>query len=347
MKAQILYKGGEPFSLEDRPDPSPGPGESVAKVIACGSGLTIHHIKAGRGDANFPIIIGHEITGEIVEVGNSGGGADNIKVGDPVTAYFYLIDGEDKWTRSGRAPISTVNQGYVGRQIDGGYAEYIKLPTKNFIRLPDGLDYKNKPAEVGVISDAIATPYKVLQRARITPTDTVAIFGAGGGLGVHQVMMCKWAHANVIAVDVMSDKLKVCEDLGADMLVDASDDKVVEQVMDLTNGAGVDVAIDYVSTTGTQEQAVGCLGIGGRFVTLGGAVQPFMAPAQQMLAKELELLGSRYCSRQQVIESLEICARGDVWPLVTETYSLEEAEVVHQRLDQGLVTGRAAIVFSD
>ena len=71
MKAQILYKGGEPFSLEDRPDPSPGPGESVAKVIACGSGLTIHHIKAGRGDANFPIIIGHEITGEIVEVGNS------------------------------------------------------------------------------------------------------------------------------------------------------------------------------------------------------------------------------------------------------------------------------------
>ena len=66
-----------------------------------------------------------------------------------------------------------------------------------------------------------------------------------------------------------------------------------------------------------------------------------------MLSKELELLGSRYCSRQQVIESLEICARGDVWPLVTETYSLEEAEVVHQRLDQGLVTGRAALVIAD
>ena len=278
-------------------------------------------------------------------MGSGGGGPDNLKVGDPVTAYFYLIDGEDKWTRTGRAPISTVNKGYIGRQIDGGYAEYIKLPVYNFIKLPEGLDYKNKPAEVGVISDAIATPYKVLSRARVAATDTVAIFGAGGGLGVHQVMMCKWAHANVIAIDVMRDKLDVCSDLGADLLVDASEDSVIEQVMDLTNGEGVDVAIDYVSTTGTQQQAVDCLGIGGRFVTLGGSLQPFMVPAPKMLSKELELMGSRYCSRQQVIDSLELCARGDVWPLVTETYPLAEAETVHKRLDQGLVTGRAALIM--
>ena len=347
MKAQILYRGGEPFSLEDRPDPTPGPGEAVAKVLACGSGLTIHHIKAGRGEANFPVIIGHEITGEIVEIGATEAGTGGLSVGDPVTAYFYLIDGEDKWTRAGREPISTVNRGYVGRQIDGGYAEYIKLPIRNFIKLPEGLDYKGKPAEVGVISDAIATPYKVLQRARVAPTDTVAVFGAGGGLGVHQVMMCKWAHTKVIAVDVIADKLEVCKEIGADMVVDASGDNVVEQVMDLTDGAGVDVAIDYVSTTNTQQQAVDCLGIGGRFVTLGGAGQSFQAPAPKMLAKELELLGSRYCSRQQVIESLEICARGDVWPLVTETYPLAEAETVHQRLDQGLVTGRAALIIGD
>ena len=166
MKAQILYKPGEPFSLEERPDPTPGLGEAVAKVLACGSGLTIHHIKAGRGTANFPIIIGHEITGEIVDIGKSDAGTGGLAVGDPVTAYFYLIDGEDKWTRAGREPISTVNRGYVGRQIDGGYAEYIKLPIRNFIKLPDGIDYKNKPADVGVISDAIATPYKVLARAR-------------------------------------------------------------------------------------------------------------------------------------------------------------------------------------
>ncbi|MEP4380792.1 MAG: zinc-binding dehydrogenase [Alphaproteobacteria bacterium] len=345
MKAQVLHKAGTPFSLENVSDPKAGPGEAVAKVLACGAGLTIHHLRAGRGTAEFPIIIGHEITGEIVEVGKSDGHDGGLKVGDPVTAYFYLIDGQDKWTRAGREPISTANRGYVGRQINGGYAEYIKLPVRNFIKLPEGLDYKAKPADVGVIADAIATPYKVLSRARVTPMDTVAVFGAGGGLGVHQVMMAKWANARVIAVDVMADKLKVCQDLGADMIVDASNDAVVDEIMDLTDGAGVDVAIDYVSTQGTQEQAVASLGIGGRFVTLGGSGQNFMAPASEMLAKELELLGSRYCSHQQVIESLELCARGDVWPLVTETYKLEDVETVHARLDQGLVTGRAAIVM--
>ena len=101
-------------------------------------------------------------------------------------------------------------------------------------------------------------------------------------------MMAKWAHARVIAVDVMADKLQVCKDLGADMVVDASNDRVVEEILDLTGGAGVDVAIDYVSTQSTAEQAVGSLGIRGRFVTLGGAGQPFTAPAPAMLAKELE-----------------------------------------------------------
>ncbi len=344
MKAQILHKAGLPFSLEDVPDPEPGPGEAVARVLACGAGLTIHHVRAGRAAAEFPIIIGHEITGEIVEVGK---GADpgGLQVGDPVTSYFYLTDGEDKWTRLGHDPISNANAGYIGRQIDGGYAEFIKLPVRNFIKLPDGLDWKGKPADVGVITDAIATPYKVLSRARVAPTDTVAVFGAGGGLGVHQIMMAKWAHARVIAVDVMADKLEVCKELGADMVVDASNDRVVEEILDLTDGAGVDVSIDYVSTQSTAEQAVGSLGIRGRFVTLGGAGQPFTAPAPAMLAKELELMGSRYCTRQQVVESLQLCARGDVWPMVTETYPLAEAETVHARLDQGLVTGRAALVM--
>ena len=345
MKAQVLHRPGEPFVLEERPDPVAGPGEAVARVLACGAGLTTHLVRAGRADANFPIVLGHEITGEIVEVGPTDGPAA-LAVGDAVTVYFYLIDGDDKWTRLGRDPISTVNRGYVGRQVDGGYAEYVKLPIRNFVRLPDGLDPRGDAAAIGVITDAVATPYKVLSRARIAPTDTVVVFGAGGGLGLHQVMMCKWAHATVIAVDVAPHKLAACTRHGADAVVDASAGSVVEQVLDLTQGRGTDVAVDYVSSTETQEQAIACLGIGGRFVTLGGPVAPFTVPGQQLMAKELELMGSRYCSRQQVIEALELCARGEVWPIVTETYPLAEAEALHQRLDDGLVTGRAALLVA-
>ena len=341
MKAMVLKGPGEPFVEETLPDPVPGDGEAVARVIACGSGLTIQHVRAGRAKVDYPRIIGHEITGEIVAVG---AGVEQLAVGDPVTIYFYLTCGHCKWCRIDRETLCENFGGYVGREVDGAYAEYVKLPAQNFIKLPDGLDYKNHPAEVGVITDAIATPYKVLRRARVRPTEKVAVFGAGGGLGMHMVMMARWAGAHVIAVDIAPDKLSVCRQHGAADVVDASQGGVSEALLDLTSGKGVDVAIDFVSSTETLEAGAAALGRGGRLVTLGGSGQPFGASSQQMLQKELELIGSRYATRQEVIESLELVATGDVWPLVTETRPLWEAEELHRRVEDGAVTGRAAVL---
>src|SRR5262249_58918781 len=87
MKAMVLRAPNTPFELVEMPDPVAGPGEAVARVITCGSGLTIQHIKAGRRPAAFPCVIGHEITGEIVAVG---AGVSRASVGDGVTAYYYL-----------------------------------------------------------------------------------------------------------------------------------------------------------------------------------------------------------------------------------------------------------------
>lgn len=348
MKALVLHEPNSPFVLEDRPDPEPGPGEAVARVLACGSGLTIEHVRAGRAPANFPIVIGHEITGEIVALGAQSHDlpGDKLEIGDAVTCYFYLIDGEDRWTRDNRPTISSRMRGYVGRQLDGGYAEYIKLPVQNFLKLPEALDHRADPAGTGVVCDALATPFKVLRRARIRPSDTVAVFGAGGGLGLHQVVMNKWAHNRVIAVETKADKFDSCRAAGADEVVDASSVDVVEALRDLTGG-GVDVAIDYVSSRQTLEQAVAALGIGGRLVTLGGSGGDFTANASAMLGKELELMGSRYCTRQEVIDTLELYARGEFHPIVTETAPLEPAAVaaLHDRVDQGLVIGRAAVVM--
>jgi propanol-preferring alcohol dehydrogenase len=349
MKAMVLKAANMPFVLENRPDPSPGPGEAVARVITCGSGLTIHHVKAGRAPVDFPRIIGHEITGEIVATGTgvNSTGAGGLAVGDPVTAYFYLTCGECRWCRIDRETLCENNDGYIGRDIDGGYAEYIKLPARSYIKLPDGLDYRNFPAEIGIITDAIATPVKVVRRARITANDTVAVFGAGGGLGIHMVMLARWAHASVIAIDIRAEKLAACRDAGADMVVDAAAGNVAEALMDATRGTGVDVAIDFVSSTATLEAAVAALGPGGRLVTLGGGGETFRADSRAMLGKELELIGSRYATRQEVLDALELVARGDIRPLVTEIRPLEEAEQLHERIEQGLVTGRAALRISE
>ena len=340
MKAMVLRGPNTPFEMVQVPDPVAGPGEAVARVITCGAGLTIQHAKAGRRKIEFPRIIGHEITGEIVAVG---AGVSTLKVGDGVTSYFYLNCGHCRHCLSMLEPLCLHNGGNVGLECDGGYAEYIKLLAHIFIKYPDALDYKKHPAEMGVITDALATPYKVLRRAQIKGGETVAVIGAGGGLGIHQVMMAKWANARVIAVDTDAGKFDACRQAGADEVVNPRDSDVVEALRDLTHGAGVDVVVDYVSTTATQEAGVKALNQRGRLVILGGAAQPFQAPARDMLIKEQSILGSRYVTRAEILAACDLVARGEVWPLVTVIRPLAEAEAVHDLVERSAVTGRAVL----
>ena len=342
MKAMVLEAANTQFVKKEVPDPIVGPGEAVAKVISCGSGLTIQHVKMGRTPAIFPRIIGHEIAGEIVEVGS---GVENLKIGNPVTIHFYLFCGHCRKCLSGFETLCENNQGFVGTNHDGGYAEYLKLPARNFILLPDGLDLTRDAAQIGVITDALATPYKVIKRAQIKPGETVAIFGAGGGLGIHQVMFAKWAGAHVIAVDTNSDKFGACIGAGADETIDPGEGNIVEALRDLTGG-GVDVSIDYVSSTSTVETAISALGPHGRMVTLGGAGENFTANAKTLLLQEQSILGSRYVTRSEIIETLELCARREIWPLVSLIKPLEDVEEVHKLVEKGKITGRAAILIS-
>ncbi len=340
MKALVLHAPNTPFDLTEVPDPVAGPGEAVAKVYACGAGLTIQHFKAGRVPAVFPRVIGHEICAEIVEVG---AGVRSLEVGDIVTSYFYLNCGHCRMCAGDFQPLCDNFGGYVGREIDGGYAEYIRLPERNFIRLPEGLDWQGQPAHVGVAMDALATPYKVLRHARIREGETVAVFGAGGGLGIHQVMMARWAGARVIAVDTKASKFEACRDAGADEVVDASAVEVVEALLELTGGAGVDAAVDYVSAKSTLEAGARALGKRGRLVTLGGAGEAFSLSARELLYKELAVLGSRYVTPTEIRETYDLMARGEVWPIVTEIRPMEEAEQLHELVENGEATGRAAL----
>ncbi len=344
MKAMVLPAPGARFVLEERPVPVAGPGEAVARVLACGSGLTIEHTRAGRMGGNFPLVIGHEITGEITQVGP---GVEGLDEGDPVTAYYYLTCGRCRWCRINRETLCENLAGQVGRQIDGGYAEYVKLPARNFIPLPEELDYAERAAEVAVVCDAVATPYKVLGHAGIRPMETVVVVGAGGGVGIHMVMMAHWAGARVLAVDVSAEKLAKCMESGAEATLDASKEDLREAILDLTGGAGADVIVDFVCTARGVEACLHALGKGGRFLAMGAnRIEPFPFAPRALLREEQQIMGSRYATRQDVIDSLGLVARGDVHPLVSETYALEEANLAHERLEKGCVTGRAALVVS-
>ncbi len=341
MKAMVLQAPDTPFELKELPDPVAGPSEIVARVLACGSGLTIHHVVRSRTDATFPRVIGHEILGEIVEIG---AGVSGFLIGDHVTTHAYVTCGYCKWCKADREPLCNNLAGFVGRNVDGGYAEYVKLPARTFIKVPEALDHKQHPAEIAVICDAIVTPYKVLTRGRIRALDNVAVIGSGGGVGIHMVMLAKWAHTRVIAVDISAEKLAACRKVGADATIDASREDIAAALRDAADD-GVDVVVDFVSSKATLEAGIQALGKGGRLVTLGGNAQPFEVSATNLLINEIDVLGSKSFTAGEIAEALELCARGDIWPLVTETYALEEANTVHERLEAGAITGRAAIVM--
>lgn len=342
MKAMMLNGPRQPFELVQLPDPVAGAGEAVARVLACGSGLTIQHLKAGRRSARFPLILGHEIAGEIVDVGP---GVNGLAPGDPVTVYYYLNCGRCRWCLANLEPLCNEGGGNVGRDCHGGYAEYVKLPAHMFIKLPAALDHRKHAAEVAVVMDALATPYKVLSRARITAGETVAIFGAGGGVGIHQVMFAKWAHAKVIGIDVVPDKLAACRTAGADAVIDAAREDVAAVLRDMTDGEGVDVVVDYVSSRATLKAGAQALGRGGRLLTLGAAGETFNLSSTDLLLKEQSVMGSRYVTRAEILATLDIVARGEVWPLVTVKRPLEEAEAVHAQVERGEVLGRAALLI--
>ena len=342
MKALILKGPNEPFIFEDVPDPIPQNGEAVAKVLACGSGLTIQHVKAGRTKVNFPIIIGHEITAEIIELR---GDCGELKVGMPVTAYFYLTCGHCKWCKINRETLCDNFKGYIGRQINGGYAEYISLPAKNFIPIPLSIKYKENPIETGIISDAIATPLKVIKKARIGITDKVGVIGAGGGLGIHMLRMLNLYNIETIAIETKQIKEKSCRDSGASEFINPNSNSKKEVIENFTNNNGLDVVIDFVSSKSSLETGTELLGSGGRLITLGGSGEFFNIDSGNMLLKEIEVIGSRYCSKQEVIDSLNLVSRGLISPLVTEKVSPDQANDLHERIEKGNIIGRAGIIF--
>ncbi len=342
MKALLLNGPGKPFSIETIEDPTPEKGYAVAKVLACGSGLTIQHVKAGRIIVDYPRIIGHEIIGEIVEINGESG---DLVIGSPVTAFFYLTCGYCRWCNIDRETLCDNFKGYIGREIDGGYSEFIKLPIENFIKIPQAIDYKNNLLETAVVCDAVATPLKVIKKARINSFDKVGVIGAGGGLGIHMLKMLNLNNISSIGIDTKTEKFEVCNRNGAEFSISPMDNDLKNKINEFSKGCDLDVVIDFVSSKSSLELGASILGKGGRLVTLGGSGENFLANSSDMLVKELELIGSRYCTKQELKESLDLFAIGLIKPLVSIKTNFNGAEELHNKIEIGEITGRAGILI--
>jgi 2-desacetyl-2-hydroxyethyl bacteriochlorophyllide A dehydrogenase len=344
MKALVLKEVRGPLILEEVPRPQPGPGEALVRVRACGLGLTLVWNRNGRGGASgkLPRIIGHEIAGDVIEVGPS---VDGFKPGDRVNVYYYLICGNCRWCNRGRDDLCDRQAGVVGRQIDGGLAEYVKLPARNLCQIPPEVSY----VDAAVTADAIATPVHVLrERAHLRAPDTVLVVGAGGGVGVHMVQMARVLGASqVIAVDITAEKLALATQNGADAVINSAEVGFDEEVLRLTKGRGVDVVVEMVGVPATLERSLRSVGKGGRLVLVGTYDAKATLPVtQDSLRGECTITGSRYCARHELTEAVDLVARGRIRPTITRTCQLEEADAVLRSIERMELAGRACAVLS-
>jgi alcohol dehydrogenase, propanol-preferring len=344
MKALVLHELGGPLKLEDVPRPQPGPGEVLVRVRACGLGLTLVWNRNGRGGANgkLPRIIGHEIAGDVAEVGPF---VDGFTPGDRVNVYYYLTCGNCRWCNRGRDDLCDHQAGVVGRQIDGGLAEYVKLPARNICHIPPEVSY----ADAAVTADAIATPVHVLrERAQLRAPETVLVVGAGGGVGIHMVQMARVLGASrVIAVDISAEKLALAKEYGADEVINSREVSFDEEVRRVTKGRGVDVVVEMVGVTETLERSLRSLGTGGRLVWVGSYDGKAMLPVtQNSLRGECLVMGTRYCARHELAEAVELVAQGRIRPVITRLCQFEEADAVLRSIERMELPGRACAMLS-
>ncbi len=341
MAAAVLDEFGGTLRLEERPVPRPGPGEALVRVLACGTGLTIEWARIGRLGGSTPRVLGHEYAGTVAELGL---GVDGWREGDLVTGSFYLFCGHCTMCAGGRETLCLNFEGYIGIAVDGAFAEYVVVPARNLVPVPEGVPVR----EAGIIADAIATPYHVAaQRAHIGPGDRVAVIGAGGGVGIHMVQMARVFGGTAAAVDRDAKKLSRLREMDLGVVVDASSEGWPSHLTEEMGGS-LDVVVDMVGSAETLAAAWEVLGVGGRFVSVA-ATPGVTMPVEplQLVMKEVVVTGTRYASRADIAASLDLVRTGAVECVVGARYPLDRVQEAMEAIQANEVFGRVLIEVAD
>jgi 6-hydroxycyclohex-1-ene-1-carbonyl-CoA dehydrogenase len=331
MKAAMFYGPDQLLRIEDVPVPDPGPEEVLVKVAGCGVCHTdLHYMDHGVPTFKTPpLILGHEVSGTIAGLGD---GVNRWKEGDRVLLPAVYGCGKCAMCRTGRENICE-QMVMFGNNVDGGYAEYMLAPAKDVLALPDEVPL----VEGAIIADAVTTPYHaVVNRGKVKPGDRVVVFGCGG-IGLNLVQVAAAVGAQVIAVDLIDEKLEWASRLGARTTLNGKQYDRIDKEIRKRTGGGADIAFEAIGNPHTQSQAFSSLRTGGRFVMVGYSAEKMILDAGRVMYREMEIVGSLGCRAVDYPRVLDLARQGKikVKELVTACYPLEEINAAFDGLRRG------------
>jgi 2-desacetyl-2-hydroxyethyl bacteriochlorophyllide A dehydrogenase len=327
MKAVRLVQIGQPLEAQEIPVPPIGDRDILVRVRAAGICHSDVHYRAGTSPVRTPpVTLGHEVAG-IVE--RAGPEVSAVKPGDRVALHYLVTCGACRYCAAGHEQFCPTGA-MIGKHRDGGYADYIALPARNAVLLPDAIPFE----QGAILMCSSATSFHALRRSRLRPGETAAIFGLGG-LGASAVQLARAFGAfEVYAVDLSPNKLALAREYGA-IPVDARAGDPVAEIRRLTGGRGVDVAVELIGLPLTMRQAVQSLAVLGRAVIAGITRQPFEIYSYgELLGKEAEVLGADDHLLAELPLLIEYARRGtlDLSRVVTGTVPLD-AQAINGVLD--------------
>ena len=330
MKAVTFHQHGGPEQLiyEDVAVPVPQAGEVLVRVRACA--LNHLDIWIRQGIPNYPITLPHvsgcDVSGVVERVGE--GVYAPFSIGQPVVVSPGISCWQCEYCLAGKDNFCSTYR-LVGAQVDGGYAEFVKVPAVNLLSMPEGLTVEQAAAYPLV---AVTAWHMVKTLANVQPGETVLVMGAGSGVGSMGVQIARLLGARVLSTVGTDDKIERAGMIGADVVINHAREDVTERIRAATDGRGVDVVVEHVGQA-VWESCLRSLTRGGRLVTCGSTSGPeSRLDVRYVYARQLTIMGSYMGTRAELLEVSRFIRDGKLKPVVDSVFPLSDARRAQERM---------------
>lgn len=330
MKAVVFERHGgtEVLEFKELPLPEIGPDEALVRVRACALNHLDLFVRSGKIPHSIPLphVGGSEVAGEVEQVGPL---ASNVRPGDRVTVAPYLFCGVCESCMAGKE-TTCLRGDVLGRQSNGGYAQFVAVKARQLIPIPDGVSFD---AAAAVTLSTTTAWHMLVTRARMTAGEDVLVLGAGSGVGSAAIQIAKLGGARVFATAGSEEKLRRARDLGADVVINHNETNFRNEIRSATNKRGVDIVVEHIGQE-TWEQSVGSLTRNGRLVTTGATTGPDgTLNLDRLFGAQLSILGSFGGTRAELSSVLKLVAEKRLNPVIHATLPLQEAATAQQIME--------------